>query len=488
MGGRAVLQCAAGGWRLPVGCPDLAVPAARASPAVGPSAPDVPSRAMSLLDDYLARTPRSRALFERATDSMPGGSTRTTVYTAPYPPYIGSGSGLWLRDVDGNEYRDFLGNYTSLILGHCAPGRWSTRSRRRCGGARHSRRPPRSEVVLAEEIRGTAALGRTVALHELGNRGDHVRHPGGARIHRAFAGRPVRPLVPRHARRACMAGTPGVPTRPRRAGRRAAVGRPDGIEAALRGRRGRPRGDHHRARPGCRRRPSSRAGVPAVPSRPSPTGIGALLIFDEIISFRVGPERGAGAVRGRGRTSRRWARSSAAGIRSRRSAAGPTSCDLRRAPDRRRQPWRNLQRQPGRRRGRARDAPRADTRRLRATRATGRAPAGAASSATIDDERAGRAGHGRRFALPGLRGRRRDRVRDGRVGRTDPLPRACCSRGSTWRRAGWARSRPSRQRRTSTISRGRSAGPWPPCSGSRRPPASETRDPRARATRRAAVR
>ena len=32
---------------------------------------------MSLIDDYLARTPRSRAMFERATASLPGGSTRS---------------------------------------------------------------------------------------------------------------------------------------------------------------------------------------------------------------------------------------------------------------------------------------------------------------------------------------------------------------------------------------------------------------------------
>ena len=76
---------------------------------------------MTVLDDYLARTPRSRELFERATESLPGGSTRTTVYTAPYPPYVASGAGVRIRDVDGNEYRDFLGNYTSLILGHAHP-------------------------------------------------------------------------------------------------------------------------------------------------------------------------------------------------------------------------------------------------------------------------------------------------------------------------------------------------------------------------------
>ena len=75
---------------------------------------------MSLIDAYVARTPRSKALFERATASLPGGSTRTTVYAAPYPPYVEVGAGLELRDIDGNVYRDFLGNYTSLILGHAA--------------------------------------------------------------------------------------------------------------------------------------------------------------------------------------------------------------------------------------------------------------------------------------------------------------------------------------------------------------------------------
>jgi glutamate-1-semialdehyde 2,1-aminomutase len=76
---------------------------------------------MALVDAYLARTPRSRELFERATRSLPGGSTRTTVYTVPYPPYIAAGEGLAIRDVDGNVYRDFLGNYTALILGHAHP-------------------------------------------------------------------------------------------------------------------------------------------------------------------------------------------------------------------------------------------------------------------------------------------------------------------------------------------------------------------------------
>ena len=107
---------------------------------------------MSLIEDYLARTPRSRELFERATASLPGGSTRTTVYTAPYPPYIESGAGLQVRDVDGNVYRDFLGNYTSLILGHAHPAVVAAvEAQVRRGSAFAA--PTETEVELAEEIR-----------------------------------------------------------------------------------------------------------------------------------------------------------------------------------------------------------------------------------------------------------------------------------------------------------------------------------------------
>ncbi|HEY8631629.1 MAG TPA: aminotransferase class III-fold pyridoxal phosphate-dependent enzyme, partial [Candidatus Limnocylindrales bacterium] len=80
-----------------------------------------PSTGMALRDQYLARTPRSAALFERATRVLPGGSTRTTVFAPPYPPYLAAGSGIRVEDVDGNSYRDFLGNYTALILGHAHP-------------------------------------------------------------------------------------------------------------------------------------------------------------------------------------------------------------------------------------------------------------------------------------------------------------------------------------------------------------------------------
>jgi glutamate-1-semialdehyde 2,1-aminomutase len=52
---------------------------------------------------------------------MPGGDTRTVAFHAPYPLYLVEGSGCRITDADGNEYLDLLNNYTSLIHGHAHP-------------------------------------------------------------------------------------------------------------------------------------------------------------------------------------------------------------------------------------------------------------------------------------------------------------------------------------------------------------------------------
>ena len=73
------------------------------------------------LSEYLAKTGRSRALHEDALAVMPGGNSRTTTFFDPYPFYIERGQGAHVIDADGNDRLDFNGNYTSLILGHAAP-------------------------------------------------------------------------------------------------------------------------------------------------------------------------------------------------------------------------------------------------------------------------------------------------------------------------------------------------------------------------------
>src|SRR5262245_5885384 len=73
------------------------------------------------LSEYLAKTARSRALYEEALGVMPGGNSRTTTFFDPYPFYVERGQGAHVIDADGNDRLDFNGNYTSLILGHAPP-------------------------------------------------------------------------------------------------------------------------------------------------------------------------------------------------------------------------------------------------------------------------------------------------------------------------------------------------------------------------------
>src|SRR5438105_13970413 len=70
---------------------------------------------------YRETTPRSRGLHEKAVRVMPGGTTRTTTYFDPYPLYIERGEGCRVWDADGTERIDMLGNYTAMILGHAHP-------------------------------------------------------------------------------------------------------------------------------------------------------------------------------------------------------------------------------------------------------------------------------------------------------------------------------------------------------------------------------
>ncbi len=239
---------------------------------------------MSLIDAYLERTPRSRALFERATTSLPGGSTRTTVYAAPYPPYIESGAGLQLRDVDGNVYRDFLGNYTSLILGHAHPAVVAAvEAQVRRGSAFAA--PTETEVELAEEIRRRVPSVERLRFTSSGTEATMFA----IRAARAFTGRPLLGRFDRSyhgTHDGVMIGTAGVP------GVMSSLivdlpwGDPDGIEAALRGREG--------DLAAIIIEPVQGAGGVRAPEpeflpflRSFTDRHGALLIFDEIISFRV---------------------------------------------------------------------------------------------------------------------------------------------------------------------------------------------------------
>jgi len=65
---------------------------------------------------------RSAALFARAQKVLAGGVSRNTLLRDPHPLYAKEASGCVIRDVDGVERVDFANNMASLIHGHADPG------------------------------------------------------------------------------------------------------------------------------------------------------------------------------------------------------------------------------------------------------------------------------------------------------------------------------------------------------------------------------
>jgi glutamate-1-semialdehyde 2,1-aminomutase len=241
---------------------------------------------MSMLDQYMARTPRSAALFERATHSLPGGSTRTSVFFPPYAPYIVKGDAIRIRDIDGNVYRDFLCNYTALILGHRHPAVTAAVEKQVRHGSAFGA-PTEVEVALAEEIRSRLPSIEQLRFTNSGTEATMLA----IRAARAVTGRP---LIARFERSyhgthdLVMAGTPGVPATMSGLIVDLPWGSIGAVREALAGR------EHELA--AIIIEPVQGGGGIRVADpeflrelRDLAHALGALLIFDEIISFRVGP-------------------------------------------------------------------------------------------------------------------------------------------------------------------------------------------------------
>src|SRR5260370_26216697 len=77
----------------------------------------VPLTESKILRAYADKTPRSRALHERAKALLPNGVTHVGRYLEPHPVYIERAAGSRKWDVDGNEYVDYFGGHGALILG-----------------------------------------------------------------------------------------------------------------------------------------------------------------------------------------------------------------------------------------------------------------------------------------------------------------------------------------------------------------------------------
>src|ERR687894_1898647 len=70
---------------------------------------------------YRRLTPTSYEYFLEGQEYLPGADSRSTLFYPPYPVVLQEGDGCWLLDVDGNKLLDFTGNHSSLILGYGHP-------------------------------------------------------------------------------------------------------------------------------------------------------------------------------------------------------------------------------------------------------------------------------------------------------------------------------------------------------------------------------
>ncbi len=71
--------------------------------------------------NFAAKRPKTAAFHERAKAVMPGGNTRTVLYSAPFPIRAERAEGSTIWDVDGHSYLDLVGEYSAGIYGHSNP-------------------------------------------------------------------------------------------------------------------------------------------------------------------------------------------------------------------------------------------------------------------------------------------------------------------------------------------------------------------------------
>ncbi|GAB1317084.1 Glutamate-1-semialdehyde-aminomutase protein [Madurella fahalii] len=67
---------------------------------------------------FIANNPLSKKQHGLAVDSLPGGNTRTLLYTSPFPLSINRGEGAYVWDEDGHKYVDFVGELSAGLYGH----------------------------------------------------------------------------------------------------------------------------------------------------------------------------------------------------------------------------------------------------------------------------------------------------------------------------------------------------------------------------------
>ena len=97
---------------------------------------------------------QSERLFEKAQGYIPGGvnsPVRAGKSVGMHPPFVAGANGALIRDVDGNEYIDYIGSWGPMILGHAHP-EVLVAIEEKCALGTSYGAPTELEVIMAEII------------------------------------------------------------------------------------------------------------------------------------------------------------------------------------------------------------------------------------------------------------------------------------------------------------------------------------------------
>src|SRR5947209_7141954 len=112
------------------------------------------------------KSDRSRQLFERALDVIPGGvnsPVRAFRAVGGQPIFIERGEAAYVIDADGNRYLDCVSSWGPLLFGHAHP-RIQAAVRRQLERGFTFGAPTEMEVEMAEAIRGAVPSCEKVRL------------------------------------------------------------------------------------------------------------------------------------------------------------------------------------------------------------------------------------------------------------------------------------------------------------------------------------
>ena len=110
------------------------------------------NRKLEIEARYRDLTPVSRQRFEDAKNVLPGGYTRDAVIRNPYPGFVIGAHGAELVDADGRNLIDFCFNATSMPLGHSDPRVVEAVTRQVDGGGTSLQTMTGREIDLAAEV------------------------------------------------------------------------------------------------------------------------------------------------------------------------------------------------------------------------------------------------------------------------------------------------------------------------------------------------